>query len=80
MFVSIIRTPEDGKSQRRTAMYECERFYIDPEEGTATTFLITMQCKSASVVAAYDTSESGLGIYVMNDCGRTVDTIFSSMP
>lgn len=80
MFVNIVRTSDDGKSQHHTALYECSRFHIHPVEGKATEFTITMKGLSGAdnVSVTYDTKEPGLGIYVMNHFGRTIDTIFRS--
>ena len=78
MFISIIRIPEDAESQHCTSMYECDRYILQPVKDSCTEFVITIECPLGVVTAVYDTNETGLGIYVMNKDGRTVDTIFRS--
>lgn len=82
MFVNVVRCPDDGNSQRHTSLYECERIHIHPVEGTRTEFTITIEGRAQTreaVAVTYDTNEKGLGIYVMNDRGQTIDTIFRSL-
>lgn len=77
MFLSIVRDPQDGESRRHTSMYECDRYHIYPVKGAPTQFTITIEGRKA-VCVAYDTTEKALGIFVMNDRGQTIDTIFRS--
>lgn len=76
MFISINRMTAYGS---RTSVYECDRYHIHPVEGEPTEFTITMEDRSSRAVAAtYNTEEPGLGIFAMNNEGRTIDTIFRS--
>lgn len=70
MFISIVR------ERRSTSRYECTSYHIEPIGPTK--FLITFDDGTVEGRASYDTTEEGLGIYVENDRGRTIDTIFRS--
>lgn len=77
MFVSIVRNPLDGESQRRTSVYQCDRYHILPVKSKRTEFMVTVEGHNI-VHFTYDTTETGLGVYAMNDLGQTIDTIFRS--
>ncbi len=69
MFVNIIR----GKHK---SLYQCDRLHIRSEkEGE---FQIDMELDGGRCVSAIvdKAVPEELGVYVMNDQGRTIDTIF----
>ena len=84
MFVKIVRGLDDRSGQRATSVYECMRYYINPVKGKPTEFTISMEGKpggdSVAVCASYDTKEPDVQVYVMNENGRTVETIFRTPP
>lgn len=80
MFISIIRQYNSRTSQRSTSVYQCDRYHIHPVADTRSEFTITMERDGWPVAhsATYDTEAHGTEIYVMNDHGRTIDTLFRS--
>ncbi len=76
MFISIVRDPQVGDALRHNSLYECDRYHITQERPGE--LLITMEGRGAAQLASYLTTENNLGIYVMNNLGRTIDTIFRS--
>lgn len=80
MFISIVRTPDDGESRNHTSMYECDLYHIHPIEGDVNQWTVTLEKygNQPAISFTYATTEKALGIYVMNKDGRTIDTIFRS--
>lgn len=77
MFISIINKSQDGEARSINSLYECDSFSTYPTLETPTQFEISWQGRKKGSYR-YDTTEKGLGIFVMNDQGRTIDTIFRS--
>lgn len=72
MFVRIIT------DEVHDSIYQCDRVQIHSVDGKPE-FTITMERDGthAAVSATIDTSTSkAVGVYLMNDNGRTIDTIF----
>ena len=72
MFVRIVKGNHD-------ALYQCDRFRVHPVDSGQYEFTITMERdgRADAVAATIDKSvPEALGVYVMNDEGRTIDTIF----
>jgi hypothetical protein len=65
-------------------VYECDRYFVEPsgraDSENGTEWIVTMELDRGSRDSrfAYQSSEKGLGVYVMNDRGKTIDTIFRS--
>jgi len=73
MFVRIVT---DGAHD---SVYECNRVQIHPVEGRPSEFTITMERDGAhdAVSTTIDkTTPKAIGVYLMNDRGRTIDTVF----
>ncbi len=74
MFVKIIR----GNNE---VMYECERYQINPwhHKTSSGNFFITIE--PCCITEEIDkTVPEHLAIYVMNNDGKTIDTIFTKVP
>lgn len=67
MFLSIIQ----GK---KSSLYECKRFHITPK-GNDLFFIDLEPC--GITIAIDKSSEEKIGVYAMNNDGRTIETIFS---
>jgi hypothetical protein len=75
MFIRIVR-------DKHESTYECQRYHVAPQED-GTTFLLTIEGDIAgtdgqSMMIDVDTSEH-LAVYLMNNEGKTIDTIFRDM-
>jgi hypothetical protein len=70
MFIRIVR----GKNE---SLYECERMHIRPHGDTE--FVIEMEPSGVNIQID-KTVPAALAVYVMNNNGRTIDTIFRKEP
>lgn len=68
------------KHTARESLYECDRYHINPTENDDV-FIITMEKDSpgnGAISLEIHKTQLDTAIYIMNQEGKTIDTVFSN--
>lgn len=78
MFIKIIRANEEDRNSTRT--YQCDSYIVEPVSGSLDEWTITLERYGSelAISTTYKITDTKLRIYVLNDQGKTIDTIFRS--
>lgn len=67
---------EEGENE---SLYECRRYHIRPHENDLEIFWITMEGEEGNAITVMIEKKEKIAVYVMNEHGQTVDTVFNNL-
>lgn len=70
MFIKVIRKP-----LKHMAVYECNRYYLKPNEESGTED-VTLESNDGNSITLMLGRNEGINLYIMNEDGRTIDTFY----